>query len=122
MVLPYKWLVAAALDAHPLPVVIPSDSAIMNLPDSTMTDTKRAQNVCHVCMLWKKACDKALPDYGFCVSRRLLCRYDISAPKSKGRRICNSGRHFVPLQSPSPPSVSPQAKTVRRQLPSPESQ
>lgn len=92
-------------------------SAIMNLPDSTMTDAKRFQNVCHACMLRKKACDKALPACGFCASRRLLCRYDISAPKSKGRRIYNPGRHFVPLQSP-----SPQAKTVTRQLPSPESQ
>ena len=73
-------------------------------------------------MLRKKACDKALPACGFCASRRLLCRYDISAPKSKGRRTYNPGRHFVPLQSPSPPSVSPQAKTVTQELPSPESQ
>ena len=87
-----------------------------------MTDTKRAQNVCHACRLRKKACDKALPACGFCASRRLLCRYDISAPKSKGWRIYIPGRHFVPLQSSSPPSVSPQAKTVTRQLPSPESQ
>ena len=87
-----------------------------------MTDTKRAQSVCHACMLRKKACDKALPACGFCASRRLHCRYDISAPKSKGRRMYNPGRHFVPLQSPSPPSVSPQPKTVTRQLPSPESQ
>ena len=99
-----------------------SGSATINLPDSTMTDTRRAQNVCHACMLRKKACDKALPACGFCASRRLLCRYDISAPKGKGQRIYNPGRHFVALQSPSPPSVSPQAKTVTRQLPSPESQ
>lgn len=111
-----------------LTVVIPSGrnaqsgSAIMNLPDSTMTDTKRAQNVCHACMLRKKACDKVLPACGFCASRRLHCRYDISVPKSKGRRIYNPGRHFVPLQYPSPPSVSPQAKTVTRQPPFPGSQ
>jgi hypothetical protein len=111
-----------------LTVIIPSGrdaqsaSTIMNLPDSTMTDTKRAQNVCHACMLRKKACDKALPACGFCASRRLLCRYDISAPKSKDRRAYNPGRHFVPLQSLSPPSVSPEAKAMTRQLPSPESQ
>ncbi len=87
-----------------------------------MTDTKRAQNVCHACMLRKKACDKALPACVFCASRRLVCRYDISAPKSKGQRIYNPGRHFLPLASPCPPSVSPQAETVTRQLPSPESQ
>lgn len=104
-----------------LTVVIPS-SAIMNLPDSTRTDTKRAQNVCRACMLRKKTCDKALPACGFCTSRRLLCRYDILAPKRKGQRIYNPGRHFVALRSPSPPSVSPQAKTVTQQLPSPESQ
>ena len=99
-----------------------SASAITNLPDNTMTDTKRAQNVCHACMLRKKACDKALPACGFCASRQLLCRYDISAPKSKDRRAYHPGRHFVSLQSPSPPSVSPQAKGMMRQLPSPESQ
>jgi len=86
-----------------------------------MTDTKRAQNVCHACMLRKKACDKALPVCGFCASRRLLCRYDISAPKSKDQRAYNPGRHFVPLRFPSPPSVSPQAKAMTRQL-LPESQ
>ncbi len=100
----------------------PSASAIMYLPDSTMADMKRAQNVCHACMLRKKACDKALPACGFCASRRLLCRYDISTPKSQDRRAYNPGRHFVPLQSPSPPSVSPQAQAMTRQLPSPESQ
>lgn len=99
-----------------------SNSASMNLLDSTMTDTKRAQNVCHACMLRKKACDKAWPTCGFCSSRRLLCKYDISVPKSKGQRIYNPGRSFVPLPSPSPPSVSAQAKTVTRQLPSSESQ
>ncbi len=96
-------------------------SAIMNQPDSTITNTKHAQNVCHACVLRKKACDKALPACGFCASRRLLCRYDISAPKSKDRRGYNPGRHFVPLQSPSPPSVSPQAKATTRQLPFPGS-
>lgn len=99
-----------------------SASAIMNLPDSTMNDTKRAQNVCHACMLRKKACDKALPACGFCASRRLRCRYDISAPKSGDGRAYNPGRHFVPLQSSSTPSVSPQAKTLTRHLPSPKSQ
>lgn len=104
-----------------LTVIIPgrrnaqSTSVIMNLPDSTMTERKRAQNVCHACMLREKACDKALPACGFCASHRLLCSYDILAPKSKVRRAYNPGRHFVPLQSPSPPSASPQA-------PSPESQ
>ncbi|MCJ1389927.1 hypothetical protein MMC18_002784 [Xylographa bjoerkii] len=91
----------------------------MDLPDNTMTDTNRAQNVCHACMLRKKACDKTLPACGFCASRRLLCRYDILAPKSEGRRIHNPGRHFVRLQSQ---SVSPQAKTVTRQPPSRASQ
>lgn len=79
----------------------------MNLPDSTKTDAKRAvaQNVCHACMLRKKACDKALPACGFCASRRLLCRYryDISAPQGKDRRAYNPGRHFVALQSPYTP-------------------
>ena len=83
---------------------------------------KHAQNVCHACMLRKKACNKVLPACGFCASRQLLCRYDISAPKSKGRRTYNPGKHFVPLRSPSPPSVSSQAKTVTQQLPFPESQ
>ncbi|KAF2802621.1 uncharacterized protein BDZ99DRAFT_454620 [Mytilinidion resinicola] len=93
----------------------------MNLPDSTIANTTHAQNVCHACMLRKKACDKALPACGFCTSRQLRCRYDISAPKSKGQRTYNPGRHFVALQSPSPPNVSTQAKAVTRQLPSPES-
>ena len=87
-----------------------------------MTDTKRAQNVCHACVLRKKACDKALPACGFCTSRRLLCRYDVPAPESKNRRAYNPGKHFVPLQSPFPPGVSPHAKAVMPQLPSPESQ
>lgn len=91
-------------------------------PDSTMTDTKHAQNVSHACMLRKKACDKALPACSFCAGRRLLCRYDISAPKTGDRRAYNPGRHFVPLQSPSTPSVSPQAKAMTRHLPSPKSQ
>ena len=89
-----------------------------------MTNTKRAQNVCHACMLRKKACDKALPACGFCARSLLLCRYDTARSKSKGRRTYNPGRHFVPLQSasPLPPSLSPQAETVTRQLPSHRSQ
>lgn len=91
-----------------------------------MSNAQRAQNVCRACMLRKKTCDKALPACAFCTSRQLLCRYDLSAPniKSKKWRAYNPGRHFVPLQSPSPPSVSPQAtgsKATMRQLPSPES-
>ena len=82
-----------------------------------MTDTKHAQNVCHACMLRKKACDKALPACGFCAHRRLLCRYDISAPQSKDRRTYPPGRHFVPLQSPSPPSVSTRAKAMTESQP-----
>lgn len=115
----FRGLVAAAWDAHRYHLVpnAQSSSGIMNLPDSTMTETKRAQNVCHACMLRKKRCNKALPACGFCASRQLLCRYDISAPKSKGRRTYNPGRHFVPLRSPSPQSISSQAKTVTRQLP-----
>ena len=77
-----------------------------------MTDTEYAPNVCHVCMLRKKACDKALPACDFCVSRQLLCRYDISALKNKGLRKYNPGRHFVPLQSPSPPNVFLQSNTA----------
>ena len=89
-----------------------------------MTDVKRAQNVCQACLLRKKACDKALPACAFCASRRLQCRYDASASKSKRRRIHNPGRHFVALHSPSPeiPGINPQAESVIRQLPSPESQ
>jgi len=94
----------------------------MHVPDRTMIDTKRAQNVCHACMLRKKACDKALPGCGFCASRLLVCRYDVSAPKSKDRRAYNPGRHFVALQSLSPPSGSSHAKTLTRQLPSPRNQ
>lgn len=82
-----------------------------------MTETKRAQNVCHVCMLRKKACDKALPACGFCASRRLRCKYDVSAPKSKSWQAYNPGRHFVPLESLTPPSVSPPLKAMTRQLP-----
>ncbi|OCK73859.1 hypothetical protein K432DRAFT_430353 [Lepidopterella palustris CBS 459.81] len=85
-----------------------------------MADTKHAQNVCHACMLRKKACDKALPACGFCASRRLLCRYDISVSKSKDQRTYNPGRHFVPLRSPSALSVSTQTKAMMRQLSSPE--
>lgn len=94
------------METHHL--IIPSGSnaqfagTIINLRDSTMTDTKRAQNVCHACMLRKKACDKILPACGFCASRRLRCRYDVSIARSKDRRAYNAGRHFVPLRSPSP--------------------
>lgn len=92
-----------------------------------MTDTTRSRNVCYACKVRKTACDKALPACGFCASRRLLCRYDISASlKSPGRRRYNPGRHFVPLQlqSPSPPLnvVPPKAKSVTPQLLSPGSQ
>ncbi|KAF2489840.1 hypothetical protein BU16DRAFT_495202 [Lophium mytilinum] len=88
-----------------------------------MADTKHAPNVCHACMLRKKACNKALPTCAFCASRRLLCRYDVSAPKSKDRRTYYPGRHFVALQSPSPPRVTlTQAKAITPQLLSPESQ
>ena len=82
-----------------------------------MTDAKRAENVCHACMSRKKACDKALPACGFCASRRLLCRYDTSAPQRRDWRKYNPGRHFVALQSPSPPNAFTQAKAPR-QLPS----
>lgn len=88
-----------------------------------MSETKRVHQVCNACKLRKKACDKALPACGFCNTRRLFCRYDVSAPNSiKGRRRHNPGRYFVRLQTPSPPSVSPQAKAATRQLPSLESQ
>lgn len=89
----------------------------MNLPGSEMADAKRAQNVCHACVLRKKACDKALPACGFCASRQLLCRYDTSALKSQSRRRHRPGKHFVPLQLWSPP-----VQTVTQPLPSPESQ
>jgi hypothetical protein len=65
-----------------------------------MANTERAQNVCRACMLRKKACDKGLPACGFCSSRRLHCRYHVSAATSKGRRKYNPGRHFVALESP----------------------
>jgi len=125
MVLPYKGLGAAA---WMLTIIIPngrnahSANAIVCVLDGTIADTKRARNVCHACMLRKKACDKALPACGFCTSRQLLCRYDILAPETKDWRTYHPGRHFVPLQSQSPPSVSPQAKVMAQQLPSPEKQ
>ena len=122
----YKWLGAAASDAHRYHSYLTHRSAstiMIHLPDSTTTDTKRAQNVCHACMLRKKACDKTLPACGFCVSRQLLCRYDISAPMSKDRRAYNPGRHFVRLRSTSPPLVSPRMKVMKLgELPSPERQ
>lgn len=93
----------------------------MNLPESLTTDTKRAQNVCHACMLRKKACDKALPACSFCASRQLHCRYDTSIPRSRYRRAYNPGRQFVLLPSPSPPSVSPQTEAITQLLPPPES-
>ena len=99
-----------------------SASAIMNPPDSTMADTKRSRNVCHVCTLRKKACDKALPVCGFCANHQLPCRYDISASRSKHRRAYNPGRHFVALQSRSARSVSPQAEAILQQLPCPPGQ
>lgn len=64
-----------------------------------MLDTKRAPNVCHACTLRKKTCDKALPACGFCARRRLLCRYDISAAKSRGRQIHDPVKHFISIQS-----------------------
>ncbi|EXJ86814.1 hypothetical protein A1O3_03768 [Capronia epimyces CBS 606.96] len=68
----------------------------------TVTVTNRARNVCHACMLRKKACDKILPTCGFCASHQRLCRYDLSQPKSRVHRASNPGRYFVPLRSPSP--------------------
>ena len=83
---------------------------------------KHAQNVCHACKSRKKACDKRLPACGFCASRRLQCRYFVSAPKSRGRRSYHPGKNFVLLGSLSPPITTSQAPTWPLQLPSLASQ
>lgn len=65
---------------------------------------------------------QAMPVCGFCASRRVLCRYYISAPKSKNWQAYIPGRDFPHLQSQSPPSVSLQAIPTTRQLPFPTTQ
>lgn len=113
---PYKWLAAAAFDPPFLPASRNIPHHPPGMPAHTIPSTKRAGNVCHACMSRKKACDKALPACGFCFSRQLHCRYDISVQKSHSRRRYNPGRHFVAIPSPSPPSVSDPGRGISRPL------
>lgn len=72
-----------------------------------ISDRLKAPNVCSVCKLRKKACDKVLPSCGFCSTRGLSCRYDIHAPdKNKIAYHYNPGRNFeiLPTECDSSPS------------------
>lgn len=71
-----------------------------------MTNSDRAQNVCHTCKLRKKACDKALPACGFCKSRHLPCRYALSDSRSQNQPGYHPGRSFVLLGVPSSADAS----------------
>lgn len=73
------------------------------------SDQLKARNVCGVCKLRKKACDKAIPSCAFCLSRGLSCRYDTYAPDKRKSVYCyNPGRNFVvlPTEADSSPSNS----------------
>ena len=70
-----------------------------------MGAVNRAHNVCQICALRKKACDKSLPACGFCSKRNIICKYGIPKPNEGGRRTYRPGRNFVAIPT-HPSSVS----------------
>ncbi|KAL4905959.1 hypothetical protein BDW74DRAFT_177652 [Aspergillus multicolor] len=69
----------------------------------------RAPNVCNICKLRKKRCDKTLPRCGYCRRQSLDCRYTIPpAPRARGRvRVSAQSPPTPPASHASPYTASP---------------